>query len=85
MDTKEYTLSGVRTTLQVAVVKDIPAGNFNLGKPFLIKNITEDNITCQIKPAGQNEYVTTVIYPGWNPELCSEVLGVQSNTLQYGY
>ena len=40
MDTKEYTLSGVRTTLQVAVVKDIPAGSFNLGKPFLIKNVS---------------------------------------------
>lgn len=52
---------------------------------FLLKNITEDNISIEIRPAGQDEYITTVLYPGWNVELCNAVKGVTANTLQYGF
>ena len=56
-----------------------------LGLDFLVKNITEGNIQLQVRPAGQSEFITTVLYPGWNPEIYSEVKGVLANTLQYGY
>lgn len=72
-------------SLQVSVLKDIPAGNFNPGIYFLVKNITEGNIEAQVRPAGQSEFVTTIIYPGWNPEIYSEIKGVSEDTLQYGY
>lgn len=85
MDIREYTLSGVRTSLQIAKIHGIPSGNFNPGIPFLVKNITEDNISIQIRPAGQEDFIETVLYPGWNVELISEIKGVQENTLQYGY
>ena len=76
---------GAINPLQVSVLKDIPAGNFNPGIYFLVKNITEGNIEAQVRPAGQSEFVTTIIYPGWNPEIYSEIKGVSEDTLQYGY
>ncbi len=76
---------GAINSLQVSVLKDIPAGNFNPGIYFLVKNITEGNIEAQVRPAGQSEFVTTIIYPGWNPEIYSEIKGVSEDTLQYGY
>lgn len=76
---------GAINSLQVSVLKDIPAGNFNPGIYFLVKNITEENIEAQVRPAGQSEFVTTIIYPGWNPEIYSEIKRVSEDTLQYGY
>lgn len=72
-------------SLQVSKLKDIPQGNFNPGIYFLVKNITDNNIAIEVRPAGQSECVTTVLYPGWNPELISEVKNVTANQLQYGY
>lgn len=72
-------------SLQVSKLKDIPQGNFNPGIYFLVKNITDNNIAIEVRPAGQSEFVSTVLYPGWNPELISEVKNVTANQLQYGY
>lgn len=76
---------GKIASFQVSILKDIPAGNFAPGEIFLIKNISDDNITLSVKPAGQEDFVTTVLYPGWNPELCEEIQEVEGGTLQYGY
>lgn len=72
-------------SLQVSKLKDIPQGNFNPGIYFLVKNITDNNITIEVRPAGQSEFVSTVLYPGWNPELISEIKNVTVNQLQYGW
>lgn len=72
-------------SLQVSVVKEIPAGNFNPGCEFLVKNITEKNISLEVRPAGQEDFITTIFYPGWNPEIIAEIKNVTSNQLQYGY
>lgn len=72
-------------SLQVSKLKDIPQGNFNPGIYFLVKNITDNNIAIEVRPAGQSEFVSTVLYPGWNPELISEVKNVTANQLQYGW
>lgn len=83
--------SNVGNSLQVAIMNNVPAGNFSIsdgkgGKlAFLLKNITEEAITITIVPAGQTNAVSTVLYPGWNVELVSQVNGVTANTLQYGY
>lgn len=84
MDTKIYSTSGVVNSLQVASVKNIPAGDFNPAINFLIKNITDENITSTIITAAGDE-VSTVLYPGWNPEICKGIKNVTENTLQYGY
>lgn len=76
---------GLITSLQVSKLKDIPAGDFNPGLYFLVKNITEDDITIQIRPAGQEEFITTILYSGWNPEIIGEIKNVSAGTLQYGY
>lgn len=73
------------TRLQVTVVKDIPAGNFSLTVPFVIKNNTEDPITVEILPIGQSDYISTILSPGWNPEIVIGVKNVTDKTLQYGY
>lgn len=85
MDIKEYTLGGSRISLQVSTLKNVPEGNFEPGMYFLLKNITEDNISIEVLPANSTEYISTVLYPGWNPELIKGVKNVVSNTLQYGY
>lgn len=72
-------------SLQVSKLKDIPQGNFNPGIYFLVKNITDNNIAIEVRPAGQSEFVSTVLYPGWNPELISEIKNVTANQLQYGW
>lgn len=79
------TLSGVKDSLQIAKMGNIPAGEFSLGMPFLVKNITEDAITITIKPAGQSNTISTLLYPGWNPELIASIIGAPVNSLQYGY
>nr|DAN43736.1 MAG TPA: hypothetical protein [Caudoviricetes sp.] len=76
---------GKISSVQVSILHDVPAGDFFPGVRFLIKNITDDNITIAIRPAGQEDFVTTVLYPGWNPELCEEIQEVEEGTLQYGY
>lgn len=85
MNTKLNNNSDLITSLQVGVLKDVPAGNFNPGHYFLIKNITEDPYGVEIRPAGQKEFVTTVMYPGWNPEIVSEIKDAPDNVFQYGY
>lgn len=52
---------------------------------FLIKNLTDDTLTLTVKPAGNDEFIETKVYPGWNPEIISEIQGAQENQLQYGY
>jgi hypothetical protein len=85
MDNRIINRAEVINSLQVSVLRNIPAGYFNPGIGFLVKNITEENMQLQVRPAGQSEFITTVLYPGWNPEIYSEIKGVLANTLQYGY
>lgn len=74
-----------QNSLQVSKLNNVPAGNFEPGIMCLLKNITEENLTVQVRPAGQADFVTTVLYPGWNVELVNAVKGVTANTLQYGW
>lgn len=85
MDSRIINRAESFNSLQVSVLKNIPAGDFNPGIGFLVKNITEGNIQIQARPAGQTEFITTVLYPGWNPEIYAELNNVSVNTLQYGY
>lgn len=78
------------TNFQVTRMGTIPSGNFNItvsGKkqPFLIKNITEDNVEVKIVPAGQTKAVTTILYPGWNVEIVNQINNAPADTLQYGF
>ena len=84
MDTRLFNKDGLISSLQVSFVKDVPKGDFSPGLYFLLKNITDDNITVRCIPAGMDEEIETVIYPGWNPELIKKVINSPSG-LQYGY
>lgn len=83
--------SNFSNSLQIAIMGKITSGTFNIndgrgGKvPFLIKNITDENITVTVLPAGNDSPIETVLYPGWNVELVKEVQNAETNTLQYGY
>lgn len=76
------------TSLQVSRLWLLPEGDFKLSKgssPVLIKNITEDNITVEVSLRdSEGEYVSTILYPGWNPELIVGIKDVPENTLQAG-
>lgn len=84
MDTRIFNQGQVINSLQVSVLKSIPQGDFNPGHIFLIKNNTDDNLEVTVIPAGQEEQVTTTLYPGWNPELVKKIINAPSG-LQYGY
>lgn len=84
MDTKLFTISGQRVSLQVGDIQNIPSGDFIPGFPFLVKNITENNITVTVITAKGTE-IQTVLYPGWNPEVLIGIKGVTESQLQYGY
>lgn len=78
------------TNFQVAHMGAIPSGNFNITiskqkQPFLIKNITEDNVEVEIVPAGQTTAITTVLYPGWNVEIVNQINNAPADILQYGF
>lgn len=78
------------TNFQVAHMGAISSENFNITiskqkQPFLIKNITEDNVEVEIVPAGQTTAITTVLYPGWNVEIVNQVNNAPADTLQYGF
>lgn len=52
MDNRIINRAEVINSLQVSVLRNIPAGDFNPGIGFLVKNITEGNIQLQVRPAG---------------------------------
>lgn len=82
-----YNLNRDGNSLQVSLLKDIPAGDFQISQgqnPALIKNITNTDLVLEVKLARNSDYVSTVFYPGWNPELVVAIKGVTENTLQYG-
>lgn len=76
------------TSLQVSRLSLLPAGDFELpygSNAVLVKNITEDNITVEVLlKDSEGQYVTTVFYPGWNPELVIGIKEVPENSLQVG-
>lgn len=71
-------------SLQVSCLKNIE-GDQEFRIPVLIKNITDDNITCEILLPNNEDYIQTVLYPGWNSELITGIRQVQANKLQYGF
>lgn len=85
MDVKLYSQSGVQNSLQVSSVYDVPQGDFDPGRVFLLKNITEEDLQVTIVPAAQDEQIVTTLQSGWNPELVKKVIGAPENSLQYGY
>lgn len=77
--------SGIPVNIQISTPGDIPAGDCIPNRSFLIKNITEDNITITGRLAGNIQVLSTVVYPGWNPEIFYELENVVENTLKFGY
>ena len=76
------------TSLQVSRLSLLPAGDFELpygSNAVLVKNITEDNVTVEVLlKDSEGQYISTVFYPGWNPELVIGIKAVPENTLQVG-
>ena len=76
---------GRATSTQVSRMDDITEDVFTPEFYFLIKITNDNEVTVEIRPAGQEKFITTVLYPGWNPELCSAVRISGETGLQYGY
>lgn len=77
--------SGLITSIQVGIIQNIPAGDFNPGIYFLVQNITENPYSIEIRPAGQQNFIQTILYPGWNPIIISEIKDAPEGVFQYGY
>ena len=76
------------TSLQVSRLYLLPAGDFELpygSNAVLVKNITDDNVTVEVLlKDSEGQYVSTVFYPGLNPELVIGIKAVPESTLQVG-
>ena len=57
---------GRATSTQVSRMDDITEDVFTPEFYFLIKNTNDNEVTVEIRPAGQENFITTVLYPGWN-------------------
>lgn len=79
------TKTGALTSLQVGFLANLKVGTFKSEGGFLVKNISQDNITCSVKMLSSDEAIETVFYPGWNLEIIKEITVETDNTLQYGY
>lgn len=82
-----YNLNKDGNSLQVSSLRDVPAGDFQIiqgENPALIKNITDSDLVLEVKLPRNKEYISTIFYPGWNPELVVAIKGVAEGTLQYG-
>ena len=80
-----YNRANAANSLQISIM-----GNFSIpdgrgGKePFLLKNVTEENITVSVILYGMEDPIETIVFPGWNVELVKEVVTAVEG-LQYGY
>lgn len=77
--------NGEVNSLQISVLNNVPAGNTDFKRPVLIKNITEENITVEVKLNNDDKFISTVLYPGWNVEIIKAINNVTENQLQYGW
>lgn len=77
--------NNVVNNLQVSCLHDIPAGNFSPGRSFVVKNLTDDEVALNVRLVSQDDFVSTKLYPGWNPEILIEIEDVPDGVLQYGY
>lgn len=66
---------GEYCSLQISSLKDL-TGDYESKSPFLIKNLSSDSITLNIKCVNNADYISTTIDPGWNPEICVGIKGV---------
>lgn len=72
-------------SLQVSKMKQLDAGEYTQEQAFLIKNITESNITLSILLADDEDYITTTILPGWNPEVVRGIKDAPGGSIQIGW
>ncbi len=79
------------TSVQVTYLQDVTVGKEGFKLPnnevFLIKNIGDNNVSATIELPSMNGSIKTVLYPGWNVELCTKIVSVDDSNakLQIGY
>lgn len=76
---------------KMGAITGLQDGNFNLegNMPFNIKNDGLEQVEIEVHLAGDksDSFVSTVFYPGWNPEIVRKVkaTSLSSINLKYGY
>lgn len=76
---------------KMGAITGLQDGNFSLegGMPFNIKNDGEEQVELEVKLAGDetDSFVSTVFYPGWNPEIVNAVKQTSQAdlNLKWGY
>ncbi len=82
---------GQVASIQVGHVQNIPSKKFESPTAFLIKNISVSRtsvpryVSARILPCGQTDWIDTLLFPGWNPELVNGVELTDDGELQYGW
>lgn len=61
------TKTGALTSLQVGFLANLKVGTFKSEGGFLVKNISQDNITCSVKMLSSDEAIETVFLSWMEP------------------
>lgn len=69
-------IEGDICSLQISSLENI-SGDYT-GKPFLIKNVSDESQEVEIMLANNYDWITTIIEPGWNPEICTGIKNAQN-------
>lgn len=80
-----YNLNKDGNSLQVSNLQFVPAEGLEIRpgmNPVLIKNLSEEDIWLEVKLPRSSEFIRTVFYPGWNPELIVAIKEVPEEVLQ---
>lgn len=72
-------------SFQISYLKTAEAGDTELLYPVILKNITDDDLELEIKLKDNDDYITTVLYPGWNCEIVTAWKGAPADSIQFGY
>lgn len=76
----------INKNIQITKLGNVTGGEFKIPpQSFMLKNLTDDFLRVTIQLVDEKDPISTILEPGWNPEMCKKVLNAAPGTLQYGY
>ncbi len=81
----------IKTSVQISYLQNVTIQGDGFSLPnneiFLIKNISDTNVKAVIQLPSSSGNIETILYPGWNVELCTKIVSVDDSNakLQIGY
>lgn len=74
-------------SLQISYMSTVPSVPFKLDLGFNVKIDGYDPVELKVNLASmpEGEYITTMFWPGWNPEIVREIKSGTVSNVKVGY